>query len=79
MYSTLTPCHMCAGAIVQFGIAKVVVGESENFRENGLELMRQHGVEVVDLDLDEAKSPLRGFIERTPLGWYGDIGRNQTH
>ena len=74
MYSTLMPCHMCAGAIVQFGIGKVVVGEAENFRDNGAELMRQHGVEIVDLDLDEAKELLRGFIGRNPQQWYGDIG-----
>ena len=38
MYSTLMPCHMCAGAIVQFGITRVVAGESSNFQEaNGLE------------------------------------------
>ena len=76
MYSTLMPCLMCAGAIVQFGITKVVVGESENFKENGLDLMLRHGVEVVDLDLDEAKVLLREFIERNPQEWYGDIGRN---
>ena len=74
MYSTLMPCHMCAGAIVQFGISKVVVGESENFTENGLDLMTRHQVEVMDLDLDEAKVLLRGFIERTPREWYADIG-----
>ena len=40
MYSTLMPCHMCAGAVVQFEITKVIVGESENFQErNGLELL----------------------------------------
>ena len=50
IYSTLMPCHMCAGAVVQFRITKVIVGESENFKEgNGLELMQKHGVEVVDL------------------------------
>ena len=75
MYSTLMPCHMCAGAIVQFGIAKVAVGESENFKENGSELMLRHRVEVVDLDLDEPKELLREFIERNPDEWYGDIGR----
>ena len=49
MYSTLMPCNMCAGAIVQFGITKVIVGESVNFPErNGLELMQRHGVEVVE-------------------------------
>ena len=37
-------------------------------------LLRQHGVEIVDLDLDEAKELLRGFIERNPQQWYRDIG-----
>ena len=42
MYSTLMPCHMCAGAVVQFGITKVIVGESENFQEgNRLELLKR--------------------------------------
>ena len=44
VYPTLMPCNMCAAGIVQFGIAKVVVGESENFQEgNGLDLMLRHG------------------------------------
>ena len=76
MYSTLMPCHMCAGAVVQFGITKVIVGESENFQEgNRLELLKRHGVEVVDLDQGEAKELLRKFIERQPLEWSRDIGR----
>lgn len=75
MYSTLMPCHMCAGAVVQFGITKVVVGESENFRDNGLDLMLRHGVKVIDLDLQEAKDLLAEFINRNPSEWYGDIGR----
>ena len=75
MYSTLMPCNMCAGAIVQFGITKVIVGESESFQDNGLDLMLQHGVEVVDLGLEEAKELLRTFIESNPDEWYGDIGR----
>ena len=76
IYSTLIPCNMCAGAVVQFGITKVIVGESENFQEgNGLDLLKRHGVEVVDLDLDEAKELLREFIIRNPQEWSGDIGR----
>ena len=59
MYSTLMPWHMCAGAIVQFGIDKVVAGESQNFKVNGFHLMRHHGVEVENLDLDETKELLR--------------------
>ena len=75
MYSTLMPCHMCAGAAVQFGITKVVVGESANFQEHGLEILQRHGVEVVDLDLQETKDLLREFIHRDPGAWYGDIGQ----
>ena len=70
------PCNMCAGAVVQFRITKVIVGESENFPErNGLELMQRHGVEVVDLDLQEAKDLLREFTQRNPEQWYRDIGK----
>ena len=76
IYSTLMPCYMCAGAIVQFGITRVVVAESENFPDrNGLDLMLRHRVEVVDLDQGNAKELLRQFIERQPDEWYGDIGR----
>ena len=76
MYSTLMPCHMCAGAIVQFGITKVVAGESSNFPEaNGMGTLRQHGIEVVDLDSDEARTLLGTFIRENPLQWNEDIGR----
>ena len=76
MYSTLMPCNMCAGAVVQFGISKVVVAESKNFHEwNGLDLMLRHGVEVIDLDMDDAKQLLGNFIESNPHHWNSDIGR----
>ena len=76
MYSTLMPCHMCAGAIVQFGITKVVAGESYNFREaNGHETLIRHGLEVIDLDLDDAKQLLGRFIEVNPEQWNEDIGK----
>ena len=76
MYSTLMPCHMCAGAIVQFGISRVVVAESENFGEsNGYGLMLRHGIEVTDLDREDAKQMLGGFIESNPQHWNSDIGR----
>ena len=78
MYSTLMPCNMCAGAIVQFGITKVVVGESANFSEgNGTDLMLRHGVEVIDLDLDEARELLKEFIENNPQEWNRDIGSQE--
>ena len=76
MYSTLMPCHMCAGAIVQFGITRVVAGESSNFQEaNGLETLMRHGIEVIDLDMGDAKELLGRFIEANPEQWNEDIGR----
>ena len=66
IYSTLMPCHMCAGAIIQFGITRVYAGESETFDE-GRELMERHNIEVIDMDLDEAKQLMREFIENKRL------------
>ena len=76
MHSTLMPCHMCAGAIVQFGITRVVAGESSNFQEgNGLGTLMRHGIEVIDLDRDDARQLLGRFIETKPEQWNEDIGR----
>ena len=69
LYSTLMPCYMCAGAVLQFGITKVVVAESKTANE-GLEMMVRHGVEVIDLDLEEAKSLLGEFIRTKPHQWH---------
>ncbi len=73
MYSTLMPCYLCAGAVVQFGIGKVVAGESENFA-GAREFLEMHGVEVIDLDLAICKNMLQSFIEERPEIWYEDIG-----
>ncbi|KAF5036347.1 tRNA-specific adenosine deaminase [anaerobic digester metagenome] len=73
IYSTLMPCYMCAGTIVQFKIKKVIVGESENF-SGAREFMEQHGVEVIDLDLQECKEMMKEFIEKNPEIWNEDIG-----
>jgi creatinine deaminase len=73
LYSTLMPCYLCAGAAVQFGILRVVAGESENF-PGAPEFMRSHGIEVVDLDLGECKSMMRTFIDSNPHLWKEDIG-----
>jgi len=76
MYSTLIPCNMCAGAILQFGITRVVYGESRNFPEdNGRELLARYGVDLTDLDLEEAIRMLRAFIETSREEWSADIGR----
>jgi creatinine deaminase len=74
LYSTLMPCYLCAGAVVQFGIKKVIVGESRTFA-GAPDFMRSHGVEVVDLDLTECVEMMRAFIAEHPQLWNEDIGR----
>jgi cytosine deaminase len=73
LYSTLMPCYLCAGAVVQFGIPKVIVGESRNFR-GAKDFLESMGVEVKDLDLDECADMMAGFIEKNPELWNEDIG-----
>ncbi len=73
LYSTLMPCYLCAGAVVQFGIKKVIAGESETF-PGAREFMESHGVEVIDLDLEECKQLMREFIAENPELWNEDIG-----
>ncbi len=72
LYTTLMPCYMCAGTIVQFKIPKVVVGEARTFGESK-EFLESHGVEVVILDLDECVAMMREFIEAEPTLWNEDI------
>jgi cytosine/creatinine deaminase len=74
LYSTLMPCYLCAGALVQFGIKKVVVGESRTFA-GARDFMRSHGVEVIDLDLAECVEMMGSFIAEQPALWNEDIGR----
>ena len=74
LYSTLCPCYLCAGAVVQFGIKKVIVGESETF-PGATEFMESHGVEVINLDLDECKNLMKEFIQKNPELWNEDIGQ----
>ncbi len=74
LYSTLMPCFLCSGAVVQFGVPKVVVGESINFKSHP-QFMRSHNVEVVDLNDSECIEMMRRFIEEHPELWNEDIGR----
>jgi cytosine deaminase len=73
LYSTLMPCYFCAGAVVQFGIKKVIVGESQTF-PGAREFMEAHGVEVIDLDLQECKDLMASYISANPDVWSEDIG-----
>ena len=73
LYSTLMPCYLCAGAVVQFGIKKVYAGESKTF--NGAkEFMQSHGVEVIDLNSQECIDMMNDFIAKNPKLWNEDIG-----
>ncbi|MFQ4142110.1 nucleoside deaminase [Chlorogloeopsis sp. ULAP02] len=74
LYSTLMPCYLCAGAVVQFGIKKVIAGESATF-SGAKEFMESHGVEVIDLNSDECKQMMTQFIAEKPDLWNEDIGK----
>ena len=73
LYSTLMPCYLCAGAVVQFGIKKVYAGEDETFG-GAKAFMESHGVEVINLDNEECKAMMREFVAEHPELWYEDIG-----
>jgi cytosine deaminase len=73
MYTTLSPCQMCTGAILLYGIPKVVIGENRTFL-GGEDLLRANGVEVVVLDDPRCVDMMTGFIEARPDLWSEDIG-----
>ena len=73
LYSTLSPCDMCSGAILLFGIPKVVVGENVTFQ--GPEAyVQSRGVDVTVVDNPECKQLMRDFIAAKPQLWNEDIG-----
>ena len=74
LYSTLMPCFLCAGAVVQFGINKVIIGESRNFK-GAPEFMKEHGVEIIDLDDRDCYELMATFIQNHPDLWNEDIGK----
>jgi creatinine deaminase len=73
LYSTLMPCYLCAGAVVQFGIAGVVAGESQNFG-GARDFLESRGVQVIDQDLPACREMLAAFIADNPDLWREDIG-----
>jgi cytosine deaminase len=72
LYTTLSPCMMCTGAILQFGIPRLVVGERTNF-EGNCSFLVQRGVDVVLLDDPECIELMARFIRERPELWYEDI------
>lgn len=77
LYTTLSPCMMCAGTIVQFGIKRVVIGEAKNFAGNP-EFLRLHGVEVLLLDDAECIELMSRFIREHPRLWDEDIAGRES-
>jgi cytosine/creatinine deaminase len=73
MYTTLSPCQMCSGAILLFQIPRVVVGEAQTFAGD-LKFLSGRGVEIVLLDDDRCMSLMREFQQRYPELWSEDIG-----
>ncbi len=74
LYSTLSPCYLCSGAIVQFGIPKVIAGEAETFA-GAPEFLRSHGVEVTDAGDADCIALMQRFIKDKPELWNEDIGK----
>ena len=77
LYTTLSPCMMCAGTVVQFGVKRVVIGEARNFPGNP-DFLRSHGVEVEIADDPSCIELMSRFIRAKPELWDEDIaGRNE--
>jgi cytosine deaminase len=74
LYTTLSPCAMCSGAILLFGIPRVIVGENRTFMGEE-ELLRARGVTVDVLQDAECIALMRDFIAARPELWNEDIGR----
>ena len=73
LYTTLSPCHMCAGTALLYKIPRVVIGENRTYCESE-DLLRSFGVEIVVLDDAECLSMMQQFIHEKPSLWNEDIG-----
>ena len=73
LYSTLSPCDMCSGAVLLYGIPKVVIGENETFR-GPEDYLRSRGVELEILNDEECQQLMCDFIAANPALWNEDIG-----
>jgi len=73
LYSTLSPCDMCSGAILLYGIPKVVIGENRTF-SGPEDYLRSRGVELDVVDSTECYELMQDFIQKNPALWNEDIG-----
>jgi cytosine deaminase len=76
LYSTLSPCNMCSGAVLLYKIPRIVIGEHTTFR-GPEDYLRSRGVELVILNNEECISMMRDFIAAKPELWNEDIGEEQ--
>jgi cytosine deaminase len=74
LYTTLSPCAMCSGAILLYGIPRVVIGENATFLGEE-ELLRQRGVQLTVLQDERCTALMRAFIREHPALWNEDSGR----
>jgi creatinine deaminase len=74
LYTTLSPCPMCTGAILLYGIPRVIIGEHETFMGDE-SLLRQRGVEVTIVHNHDCVEMMKGFIREHPDLWNEDIGK----
>ena len=75
LYTSLSPCMMCSGTIIQFGIPRVVIGENTTFGGNE-DLLRERGVEVIIADDPDCIALMTKFIEEKPELWNEDIAED---
>jgi cytosine deaminase len=73
LYTTLSPCPMCSGASLLYGIPKIVIGENQTFM-GAEETLRAHKVELIVLQDPECLEMMRNFIAAYPELWNEDIG-----
>ncbi|MEV0391110.1 nucleoside deaminase [Nonomuraea sp. NPDC050643] len=73
LYTTLSPCEMCSGAVLLFRIPRVVIGERETY-PGDVDFLRSRGVEVVVLDDEVCRSMMARFQRESPGVWSEDIG-----
>lgn len=76
MVTTLSPCWYCSGLVRQFGISRLVVGETRTFH-GGHEWLAEHGVEVVVVDDERCVRLMTEFVEQHPELWFEDIGEER--
>lgn len=73
MYTTLSPCNMCSGACIMYGVKRVVLGENKNFL-GAEELLESLGIEVVNMNDKQCEELMSRFIKERPQDWNEDIG-----